>query len=117
MRKNSFAIVLIRIATCLTGLAILGCVSTPTAQGFDPDKAIRALSYKYVGLNISQMAAAYGAPARSMPLSGQTVYTWDYTTSNLRCQLDAYAGSDGILVNLGYSGNNGACQVLLPRGL
>ena len=117
MRDLSLATPLVRTAFCAIALTIASCVIAPATPSFDPDKAMRALGYKFVGLNVTQLMGPYGAPARSVRLSGQTAHSWEYSTSNLRCQLDAYTRDDGIVVNLGYSGNNGACEILLPRGL
>ena len=105
------------LASFLIAATVLlsSCVSTPPPP--DPNLALGVIGDRYVGKNILEMVSRFGAPIRKMDVDKFTVYSWEKQTTmyfqtqpplNVRCQLDAYADSDGIVRNVGFSGQRGA---------
>lgn len=101
-------------------ITIGGCATTGIPES---DDVMAAVGKRFAGKPLTKMMARYGAPARSMPVGEETVYSWEradtmhYQTQaplNVRCQLDAYVKSDGVVRTIGLSGQQGACPAFLP---
>lgn len=106
-------------------LAFLSCAALPgcVTQGAYEPNVSQLIGDQFVGRPVSELMQRYGAPLRSMPLQGETVYTWErsdtlyysgHPPAHVRCQLDAYVREDGIVRTLGTSGQGGCLPKFIP---
>lgn len=98
--------------------SLSGCVSTASDESVNVTQLV---GDRFVGGPIQEMTARYGAPLRQMPLSDETVYSWEKsdtlyfdTPLHVTCQLDAYVTPDGVVRTVGTNGNYGACVRFAP---
>jgi len=101
-------------------LLVASCASTGIPES---SEVMNAVGRQFAGRPFSEMMARYGAPARSMTVGEETVYSWEkadtihYQTQAplaVRCQLDAYVKQDGTVRTVGLSGQQGACPAFIP---
>lgn len=108
------------LALAAAAVALSACATTSAPEG---DDVLGAVGQRFAGQPVTEMMARYGAPARSMPVGEETVYSWDRADTmhfqtqaplNVRCQLDAYVKPDGVVRTVGLSGQQGACPAFIP---
>jgi hypothetical protein len=74
------------------------------------DNAYEAHLSSWIGRNISDLAARWGAPTGTTNLpNGQSIYLWQVQTGGLQCRTSIFAGKDGAIVHWQWTGN--ACRV------
>lgn len=107
------------MAALMLGCLLAGCASTPPPRP-DPQALTELMGMRFAGKPVQVMMSRYGAPLRETKVGSETVYSWERSTimyfrtqppMPVKCQLDAYVRSDGIVRTVGLSGQNGACPL------
>lgn len=106
----------------MLGLIMLSGCSLMESRQQPPPDVNGILSNAYQGGPVTAVMQRYGAPLRQMPVGENVVYSWErdrtmyfdtQPPAHWHCQMDANVNRNGVVTQIGVTGQMGACTEFL----